>query len=229
MNAHAQLLDGAHTTIQKGFDIGSSMIVIFSDKKWHVIVGHSKGDRVWKFPCGKIEQHDGPMINDPEDTTEEEVFDAAQRCVLRELEAEVGLNANDLSFFQKIDYTRTLHPIDRLTQRRKSLRQFHFIGITAEETALPGKVEEQDEMDARAYWSVQDVFRHALKSRYTENKFNPFHAIALVESLCYLKDIIKGDPAFNEFHALIMALEKENLHIETLANELRDLIKAGAI
>jgi hypothetical protein len=94
---------------------------------------------------------------------------------------------------------------------------------------LPLDVSEGDEMDQRDYWSVAQVFKRAMQPRFSSNKFNPFHAIGLVEALIFLRNTIGHDPMFESFRNMLADLEKENLHIDTLSYELDDQIKTRRI
>ena len=208
-----------------GSDIGSSMIIIFTEHQWRVIVGHSSSDHVWKFPCGKIEGQDTAYGLSPL----EELPLVARRCVLRELKAEVGLTAQDLLLVHQLAYVRTWTKQDYLTHHKKVLRQFHFLGMMKEGVLLQSHVEEQEEMDKRAYWSVEEVLRQSLQPRYSQRKFNPYHAIALTEALRFLQSSIGSDPAFEKFHTLLHSLKKQNIHLDTLGMELNDLIVARKI
>ena len=84
-------------------------------------------------------------------------------------------------------------------------------------------------MDVRAYWDIGEVLKRSMQQRYSRDKFNPFHALALVEALLFLRKTIGNDPMFQPFFDTIRALEKDNLHIDTLGYELEDQIKTKRI
>lgn len=212
-----------------GIDLGSALSIIFTDKEWKLVVGHSKGDQVWKFPCGKIEQRDCPLPKQELVSDRMFVSAAAKRCALRELEAEVGFTERYLLFFHQLNYVRSWKVKDGVTHAQKELQQFHFIGIMPEGIALPEEVLEREEMDVRAYWDIGEVLKRSMQQRYSRDKFNPFHALALVEALLFLRKTIGNDPMFQPFFDTIRALEKDNLHIDTLGYELEDQIKTKRI
>lgn len=218
-----------HQRESVGIDLGSAMTILFTDQQWKLVVGHSRGDRVWKFPCGKIEEKDCPVTS--ERLMGERAFAnaAARQCAVRELEAEVGIPEQLLQFIHQLKYVRTWTVRDRATSTEKVLQQFHFIGIMPELVELPLDVSEGDEMDQRDYWSVAQVFKRAMQPRFSSNKFNPFHAIGLVEALIFLRNTIGHDPIFESFRNMLADLEKENLHIDTLSYELDDQIKTRRI
>ena len=104
-----------------------------------------------------------------------------------------------------------------------------FVAGVKEGTELPLDVEEGDEMGDRQFASILAVLKGAFLPRGHDEKFNPFHSIALAKALIFLRGKIAGDGNFRSFHNMLAHLEMNGIRLNSYASEVHDAMSRREI
>lgn len=167
-------------------DLGSVISLVFCCK--NIIVGWSHDDKLYKLPCGKIEEADFGEWKGVH--WQFSCALAIERCGLRELEREVSTEVAEAI----TDYTRLAYERDVHSRQGKVLyTQYHFRGVLEREIPLWGRPIEYNEMDCPEYWPIMDALRldtqfHGTGDKRTDKVVNPYHRIAIAKTLLEAAD-----------------------------------------
>lgn len=188
----------------KHYNWGSSVSMIWNPEMTHLIIGFSRDDLIYKFPCGKIEELDfarslewvldrkwNPNLEQglvPD--FDRPISDVARVCALRELRNEthedVIVHLDVENFFQ-IAYVRPFSKrLDDGT--RIPLAQYHFIGMLRERVDFWSPPAESSEMDIPRWWTPLDILR---LDRTQTMKVNPIHQIAFAAGLREMRAMVR--------------------------------------
>lgn len=172
------------TQAVKHYNWGSSVSMVWNPEMTHCIVGFSRDDLIYKFPCGKIEEADF------EGDLTRPINEVARTCAIRELGNETHedvITHLDMDSFFQISYVR---PFSKRLEdgTRIPLAQYHFIGMLRERVDFWSPPAESSEMDIPSWWTPLDILR---LDRTQKMKVNPIHQIAFAAGLREMRAMVK--------------------------------------
>lgn len=239
-------------------DVGSSITIVFSPSCKAVIVGFSRDERIYKFPCGKVEWTDIPKVNSPEylDLAETLYGNRSHEEVIRavasgkQLDYRLAEQTNEST----PEYAALLAKIARKCALRelecetaiveKELEYVGQLGYTRpiykqgrllRQFSFFGIQRRQDELGHNCVESTEmadpeywDPIDVLRWDVPQEQKFNPFHRIVLAKCLVELRD--KGiTQILPQFEELLDRAKEAGFDIDGYEKLLRDKISAKEI
>lgn len=203
---------------------GNSVVPVLSPDLMRVAIGYDMKQGNDKLFGGGFTQEDavrGTL------TSEAEV---AYVCGLRKVEEEAGIVKNQLSLYMQIGQPVVRPVTHRDTGVRTVLSRYTFLAIADKEIILPKHTKGEHEMGNRRFVPIVNVLRAGRLPRNHPEKFNPFHALIVVETLLAVRNMASdGNPAFDQFLLQLHALKQIGFNINQYASYLEEEIRLGRI
>ena len=177
---------------------------MFSHDFKQIAIGHDNKKSSDKFFGGGFAAEDAVRGLQTSET------EAAYACGLRELEEESGIVENQLSLYMQIG-EKTLSSV---SNRDKSgecilLSRYTFFAVANKGVELPTHTKGELEMGDRRFAPIVNILRAGRLPRNHRDKFNPYHAQMLAETLLVVRTMASdGDPAFDQFLLQLHALKQ---------------------
>lgn len=168
----------------KHYNWGSSVSMVWNPEMTKLIIGFSRDDLIYKFPCGKIEE------TDFEGDLTRPINDVARICALRELGNETSEEVIEHLDMENYFQTAYVRPFSKRLEdgTRIPLAQYHFIGQLRERVDFWSPPAESSEMDIPRWWTPLDILR---LDRTQTMKVNPIHQIAFAAGLREMRAMVK--------------------------------------
>lgn len=198
---------------------------MFSHDLKQIAIGHDRKKGSDKFFGGGFA---------PEDAVRGQLTcedDIARACGLRELEEEAGIVEKQLSLYMQIG-ERVVSQVSNRDKEGKRilLSRYSFFAVANEGVELPAHTEGELEMENRRFVPVVNILRSARLPRNHRDKFNPYHARMLAETLRIVRSMANdGNPAFHQFLLQLHALTQIGFDISWYASMIDEELHQGRI
>ncbi len=200
---------------------GSVFMALFSADGLGVATGFSPGDGPKKLGVRKLF---GGEMEDEDFALSQSVEEGIRVCVFRELLQEAGVRETNLQFFAPA-YVQKVSGTNRRTGKDYAYENHTWLGVAEEGLVLPSEVEDRAEMLDRRFDPVPDVLKSYGLEHGHKEKFNPYHAIALVRCLIKLEKLLGRSSEGTPFHRMMEDMRRR-MNLDSLTEEIQDKINA---